>query len=436
MLHQQSDSSLKKVFAFWLPLASTWLMMSLEGPFLTAIIARLAEPKFNLASYGVAFSLALIIEAPVIMIISASIALVKNHDSFIKLKRFTFIMISIMTTLMLIFLIPPVFYFIAEELIKLPHNVAELTHFATLILIPWPGAIGYRRFYQGILIRNGLTRRVAYGTVIRVTTMGLVAFMLFFFSDIPGAVLAALSLSTAVTMEAIASRMMANASVRKLRSDKIETTEPLAYKSIFNFYYPLALTSLIGLGVQPLVTFFVGQSKMPLESLAVLPVVTSFVFMFRALGLSYQEVVIALMGEENLRKYLKKFAIILGAILTLTLTFVAVTPLSDLWFKVVSGLSDKLTSFSKTPLMIMSIFPALTLLISYQRAVLVHKNFTAPITLATIIEFSVIVLVMFIAINTLELVGAVAATASLVLGRVCSNIYLTFPMLKVLRENK
>jgi hypothetical protein len=175
---------------------------------------------------------------------------------------------------------------------------------------------------------------------------------------------------------------------------------------------------------------------MPLESLAVLPVVTSFVFMFRALGLSYQEVVIALMGEENLRKYLKKFAIILGAILTLTLTFVAVTPLSDLWFKVVSGLSDKLTSFSKTPLMIMSIFPALTLLISYQRAVLVHKNFTAPITLATIIEFSVIVLVMFIAINSLELVGAVAATASLVLGRVCSNIYLTFPMLKVLRENK
>ncbi len=63
--------SSSKIFKFWLPLAATWLMMSLEGPFIAAIIARLPEPKFNLAAYGVAFSFALIIEAPVIMIMSA-----------------------------------------------------------------------------------------------------------------------------------------------------------------------------------------------------------------------------------------------------------------------------------------------------------------------------------------------------------------------------
>jgi hypothetical protein len=46
----------KKIFVFWMPLAATWLMMSVEGPFLAAVIARLAEPKYNLAAYGVAFS--------------------------------------------------------------------------------------------------------------------------------------------------------------------------------------------------------------------------------------------------------------------------------------------------------------------------------------------------------------------------------------------
>lgn len=71
----------KTILTFWIPLAATWLMMSLEGPYLSALIARLAEPKFNLAAYGIAFSLALIIEAPVIMMMSASTALVKiiNH---------------------------------------------------------------------------------------------------------------------------------------------------------------------------------------------------------------------------------------------------------------------------------------------------------------------------------------------------------------------
>ena len=100
-------------------------------------------------------------------------------------------------------------------------------------------------------------------------------------------ILGALSLSAAVMMETIVSRIMANDSVNKIKTSKDNSYEQLTYKKIFYFYYPLALTSRIGLGVQPLVTFFVGRSRMALESLAVLPVITSFVFIFRALGLSY-----------------------------------------------------------------------------------------------------------------------------------------------------
>ena len=54
-------------------MAATWLMMSVEGPFLAAVIARLPLPKFNLAAYGVAFSFALIVEAPIIMLMSGFI---------------------------------------------------------------------------------------------------------------------------------------------------------------------------------------------------------------------------------------------------------------------------------------------------------------------------------------------------------------------------
>lgn len=81
----------KNILIFWLPLAATWFMMSVEGPYISALIARLAEPKFNLAAYGIAFSLALIIEAPVIMMMSASIALVKDYSSFQKLRTFNYL---------------------------------------------------------------------------------------------------------------------------------------------------------------------------------------------------------------------------------------------------------------------------------------------------------------------------------------------------------
>ena len=79
----------RRILLFWLPLAATWLMMSIEGPFLAAVIARLSQPKYNLAAYGVAFSFAMLMESPVIMIMTASTALVKDRDSLRTLGGFT-----------------------------------------------------------------------------------------------------------------------------------------------------------------------------------------------------------------------------------------------------------------------------------------------------------------------------------------------------------
>ena len=182
---------------------------------------------------------------------------------------------------------------------------------------------------------------------------------------------------------------------------------------------------MIGLGVQPLVTFFVGQSRMSLESLAVLPVVTSFVFIFRALGLSYQEVIIALIGEKKERfNSLFKFAVILSSILVIVLGLFAFTPLADFWFITVSGLSESLAHFAKLPLMIMFFFPALTILISIQRGLLVVNKHTKPITIGTTTEFITIVISLLILINFLDVVGAVAATIGFVIGRLATNFYL------------
>ncbi|NWF48941.1 MAG: hypothetical protein HXY49_00175 [Ignavibacteriaceae bacterium] len=430
----KSEHSLKPIFYFWLPLAATWLMMSVEGPYLSALIARLPDPKFNLAAYGVAFSLALIIEAPVIMMMSAATTLVKDYTAFKQLRLFNYLLIASLTFLMLILILPPVFFFITENLIGLPSDVAELTHTAVIILVPWPGAIGFRRFYQGILIRNNATRFVAYGTIVRLVTMTLTALVLFLIKNVPGVVVGASALSAAVILEAAASRFMANKIILNLKSAN-ESRGYLPLKDIFNFYIPLALTSLLTLGVQPFVTFLIGQSRMALESLAVLPVVTSFVFIFRGLGLSFQEVVVALLDEKE-EKYraLKYFGIKLALTLTIILILIAFSPLAEIWFYDVSGLNETLTEFARLPLMIMSFFPALTVLISFQRGALVKFKSTKQITYGTAIEFAVIIITLSICIKSFNLVGAEAATISFVTGRIAACIYLMFPTVALLKD--
>lgn len=431
----QANLTYKKIFYFWMPLAATWLMMSVEGPFLASIIARLAEPKYNLAAYGIAFSFALVIESPIIMLLSAATELVNDFQSFMKLRNFTYVMNTILTAVYILFIIPPIFYFIAEKIIGLPDEVAHLTHIASIILIPWPGAIGYRRFYQGILIKYNYTKRVSYGTVVRLVSMAVTAVILFSFFNLPGVVVGAVSLSVAVVSESIASRFMTVNLIKQIRESESSGEDNLSYRSIIKFYYPLALTSVMALGVHPIVTFFLGQSSMSLESLAVMPVVNSLVFIFRSVGLSYQEVGIALIGKKaDGYKKLRNFAFFGGISAASTLLLIGLTPLSDFWLFDVSGLTKELADFASLPVIIMGIMPALTFLISFQRAVLVHERRTTQITYATIIEVSGIVISLFAMIYLFDSVGAVAATASYILGRIAANTFLMFPFSKAVKN--
>jgi len=419
--------TLSRILLFWLPLAATWLMMSLEGPFISAVIARLAEPKSNLAAYGVAFSLALMVEAPIIMIMSASTAMVRNQQSFLTMKKFVRWMNAVITTIMALILIKPVFHFIAGRMIGLPPHLEHLTWTGCLVMLPWPAAIGYRRFYQGVLIRHNRTRFVAYGTVVRLLVMVSTALLLALTTSIQGAIIGGAALASGVVAEAVISRLMASEVIRESLSGPDHGGKLLSMKKIWTFYYPLALTTILALGVRPMVTFFMGQSPRALDSLAVFPVVHALIFLFICLGLSFQEVVIALLGDSD-DNYppLRNFALVLAVCTSCGLGLITFTPLSNLWFVSVSGLPPDLARFSNLPARILTLIPALWVLLSFQRGILVNRAKTGPITQGTAAQVLTILLVLGLTIHILEWVGIVSAALALLCGGVVSCAYL-FP---------
>ncbi len=425
----------RRIFAFWAPLLGTWLMIAVEGPYLAAIIARQPEPVLNLAAFGVAFAFAIIVEAPVIMLSSASTALVEDGPSLRALRRFTWGLAALVTAGQVAVLLPPCFDAIAGAL-QLPPAVAHHSYGALAILLPWPAAIAYRRFRQGLLIRHHQTRRVAYGTVIRLVTMSLLALAAFRTLELPGAHVGALALTGAVVAEAIASHLMTRALVRELARRRREAgrLDVLRLPALVRFYAPLAMTSTIALSIQPLVTFFMGQARFTLESLAVLPVVQGLTFIFRAIGLSYLEAAIALLGPRRQHfPRLRNFAAGLAAVSTVGLSAIAFTPLAVVWFHDISGLSLALTRFALLPVRILAVFPLLSVALHLQRAVLVHARRTRPIARATGFEVVAVVVVLSFAIHLLDLAGAVAAALALLAGRIIGVAWLVPSCARVLQ---
>ena len=411
--------------------------MAAEGPFLAAIIARLPDATYNLAAYGVAFALAIVIEGPVMMLMSAATSLVKDRISYTKLRNFSRVLAVGTTLFLLLFLYPPFYRLLVDGALGLPREVADLTYGALWFFIPWPAAIAYRRFIQGVLIRSGKTRLVAYGTAIRFIGMMMAAFTGYFFLNIPGAFVGSLALSTGVVVEAVAARFMADSTIRAMLGGDLDEgpSVEISYREISAFYFPLALTSLIGLSIQPLLTFFMGRSVAPIESLAVFPVIVGLSFFFRSLGLAFQDAAIALMGErfKHLPE-LGRFAASLALVTTGCLALITLTPLAQVYFLTLSGLSEELTRFAVIPARIIVPLPALTVLLTFQRAILVEGRRTHQITVASTIEISMVAAMFVILGWGLDLVGVTAAFSAFLIARIVSNSYLMIVCRGIVKE--
>jgi hypothetical protein len=145
------------------------------------------------------------------------------------------------------------------------------------------------------------------------------------------------------------------------------------------------MTSLLTLLVQPIGSAALSRMPRALPSLAVWPVVTGLIFMFRSAGMAYNEVVVALLDEPRSTDSLRRFTYLLTGGITLLLLLVAATPLSTLWFEQVSGLSPELAGMAITGLWIALLMPGLTVFQSWYQGAILHSRRTRAISEAVVL---------------------------------------------------
>ena len=168
-----------------------------------------------------------------------------------------------------------------------------------------------------------------------------------------------------------------------------------------------------------------GRSRQPIESLAVLPVVQSLVFLFRSGGVAFQEVGVALLGRGGEhRAEISRAMRILASGATVALAVVLFTPLAEVWFHRVSGLPPGLAAFALAPARLLVLLPAMEYWLSYQRSRFILNGQTRAITVATAIEVAGIALVLFVCIGWLGMIGVVAGSVAQISGRLSSNLFL------------
>ena len=428
---------MNRILLTWLPLAASWALMAVELPALTIVVNRLADPEINIAAYwAIVFQLALLIEAPIIMLLAASTALCKDMASYKLVRRFMMVAGGSLTALHVLVAFTPLYYVVAVDILGADPKIIEPARIGLMIMTPWTWAIAYRRFNQGVLIRFGYSHTVTIGTVIRLTADVLVLTVGYLVGSIPGIVVATSAVAAGVTSEAVYSGIAVRPVVRN-DLPRAETVIPvLTWKAFFNFYIPLALTSLIFLLANPIGSAAINRMPRDIASQAAFAVLGAFIFILRSIGMAFNEVVIALIDRVNSYFNLRKFTSILAASTTFILLLLAASPLSTFYFERIMAQPAELSALAKSAVWLALPLPALTVFQSWFQGVIVHGKKTRGVTESVVVYLVTSAFVLLASVLWGGVEGIYIAVLAMSIGMTAQVAWLWFRSRPVLREVK
>ncbi len=399
---------------FYIPLAMTGLLMSAGQPIVHAGLSRLQDPDLVLAAYSLAFYAAVLIESPIIMLFVAANALVVDERNYQLTKRCMLAVNVVLTAITaLVALNAAVYDFAIITVLQYPRAVAEAARPALIVLILWPGLIGVRRYYNGILTRFGWTGIIGWSTgarivvMVAVTVVGVMWFPQY--GVLVGAAALTLGVVTDTGIALIAARQLLCAKPLPEESDEDNPLESRTVGGFFRFFIPLAITSGLRILARPLMLSGVARGLQPVLSLAAFPVALGSMSLLEGHLQMMQQVVVAWVKDVSTLQMVRRFAQVVAAGCAALLALVALSPLADLYHGAMIGLRGDTLQAANLSLLFLAVAPLLTGLQAYNQGLLIRDGRTLAVNIAALINLVLLVTLLNLIVVRVDVPGYVVA---------------------------
>jgi progressive ankylosis protein len=408
----------------FIPLSLSDVSMALGDPLTTTTLAHLPDARQNLAAVGVAKAIAIFCESPIIMLLHASNALAPTQASRRALWQFTLIASGAMSLILALTTLPGIFAIVGEGWLGVSPSLSGTIRSTISIVILWPLAIGWRRYFQGLLIHAGQSNAVAQAGIIRLLVVGGIlggGFLL----QTNGAVVAGISLVWGVIAEAIAATYLARKLGATQPPELVSTPElPQDLAGVWKFYAPLGGTMMLGWGARAALVGIVARATDGSIALAAWPAAWGLVLVVANSTRMVQQVIIRnrqLMPD----RVLMMFAIMVGMLCSAILFIVSATPISELAIGYFIGNDRELILRVRPVLMLCVVMPLLVSIQNALQGLLVSESRTWGINQAAGIGAIVMLGTAYVA-TQLGQNGAIAAAVGMICGNILEIGYLGY----------
>ncbi len=397
--------------------------MNVSIPILSAGVARLPDSQVQLAALGVTRDISVLYESPVIMLLSASVALSNSNRNFQQLKRLMLHLSLLLTALSVIMNFTPLYDVVFHDLLELPREVVIAARPSMRVLLIWPASIAWRRFHQGILIKHGRSKLITYGAIIRLLILSIVVAIGVFHGGVAGAFLGAIALSFSVFVEAVAITLWANSIPRTdlyyQREAIDENSSSMTYSYIWKFCLPLSITDILRIVSRPLLLIGIARATIPELSLAAWSVAVGLGMLMSSPSMAFTEVVVTLERDRNTRIQLRRFILGVGVLLTLMLTLIAFTPLGHIYFSRIIVIAGEVESLAIRGIRILILLPLLLSCRNLYRGSLIKQHASGDIQFAMMANVMILVMLLGLGLYLNQFQGILLGASAMVLAQVC-----------------
>ncbi|MBW4573993.1 MAG: hypothetical protein KME08_01770 [Aphanothece sp. CMT-3BRIN-NPC111] len=424
-----SKISLLDLWRQFLPLSLSDVAMACGDPMMTTALAHLPDARMNLAAVGIAKSLAIFFESPIIMILHASNALAPTARSRRALWRFTLLAGGGLSALLLLLTLPFIFALLGGTLLGIPSQLQQTVRIVLTLMILWPFTIAWRRYFQGLLIYTGHSQAVAMASIARLVMVALVLWIGFALK-LSGAVLAGTALIAGVILEALvvtfAARLLKATHPPRPTDSKLNL--PTNLKSVWNFYCPLASSMLVVWGGRAVLVGIIARAQDADIALAAWPAAWGLVLVIANATRMVQQVIIKNRGQVSDRQLIA-FALTVGMLCSLLLLLGSTTPLGLMVVQSFVGNDQALVEGIRPVLLLCAFVPLLVAVQNATQGFLVGSGQTRGVNRATCIGTIILLLVAFLGVQ-FGAQGAMAAAIAMVIALATEVSYLVLNLNK------
>lgn len=419
--------SYRQIAAFFLPLALTSLIMSLSHTVVNAGVARTPEPEIALAAYALARSIVRIIENPMFMVRQTVVSLTRDYHSFLRIKRFMYIMAWAISAVLALLAFTPLGYYGFRNIIGASPEVARQSHLALMVLFVMPLTTVWRNIYHGVAIVCRQTILVPKTSILRLIIMSAIIFTLAYTTELPGALSASIAFIGAFGIEACVMRWRARPLLEDTRYIPLDNQgKILTSRHIFLFFFPLIITTAMTTAFGPMINIGLARSLRPEIALAAYSVghALSRIFIAPLNMLHQATLAFVKLDAPGTFRVTGKFVMFLALLASGLLGTIGFSPVGTWLLETVVGVSDEVTHSARLVLQVMALMPLALGWREYLWGILMQQQKTGLIGRGKGLNLVVLILVLVTLLLDGRMNPAAAGALSMVIGETANCIYM------------